>query len=183
MSTLVDALNNCLADQTGGLINFNTFAKHICNTSSGVLRLLQKGNLNDIKTNLVNLQDGEEERVIRKDKATYYVDPRLAVAFAKLQCPELQEPVTCWETLYGRGDIPEQLAANAPALLQHLTSVFARDNFRCTFQDGKWYFCLNDIVSAATEDIHNVRDRIMRVSSFDPHLLSDVRTHKFSGLG
>ena len=182
MTTLVDTLSNCLTDQKHGLVNFNAFAKHICNTSSGVLRLLQKGNLNDIKTNLVNLQGGEEERVIRKEGATYYVDPRLAVAFAKLQRPELQEPVTRWETVYGRGDVPQELAANAPALFQHLTSVFSRNHFRCTFQDGKWYFCLNDVVQAATVDVVHVSRTLAQVFQFDPNLRDLCKkTFQFSG--
>ena len=182
MTTIINNLSSCLANQTDGLVNFNAFARHMCNTSSGILRLLQKGNLNDIKTNLVNLQGGEEERVVRKEGTTYFVDPRLAVAFVKIQRPELQESVSQWETVYGRGDIPEQLAANAPELLRHLTSVFSRDKFRCIFQDDQWHFCLNDIVQAATEDVINVTRSINRAFEFEPTLRELCqKTFKFSG--
>ena len=152
MSALVASLTICFATQTGGLCYFNNVAKLVADTSRGIPRLLQKGNLKDIHTNLVNLSNGEEELVFRKDGCNYWVDPRLAIAFVKNQRADLGEAVVGWESTYGRADIPEELTKDAPQLLRHLTSVFSRDNFRCTFQDGKWYFCLNDVVQAATED-------------------------------
>lgn len=48
MSTLVHQINNCLAEQNGGLVNFTAIAKLVADTSRGIPRLLQKGNLKDI---------------------------------------------------------------------------------------------------------------------------------------
>ena len=183
MSTLVETITQCLAKQYEGLVHFNGIAKLVCDTSCGMPRLLQRGNLKDIKSNLVNLNNGEEERVLRKNGSDYWVEPRLAVAFIKTQRADLNEAAVQWETAYGRADLPEELGKNAPELLRHLTSVFINDRFRCTYQDGKWYFCLNDVVQAATED-YNVSRTISRIHEFDASLRDTLtKTYKFSGTG
>ena len=181
MSLLVDSISNCLAKQRDGLVNFSNVAKLVADTSRGIPRLLQKGNLKDVHANLVNFNDGDERRVLVKDGPNYKADPRLAVAFLKHQRPDLNDAILQWESTYGRADIPQELSENAPELLRHLTSVFARDHFRCTFQDGKWFFCLNDVVQAATND-KDVGRAIAKVKEFDEMLLRDLRTHKFCGL-
>lgn len=184
MSTLVNTLNNCLADQHNGLVNFTNVAKLVADTSRGIPRLLQKGTLRDVQTNLVNFNHGVEERVFQKDGTNYWVDPRLAVAFLKTQRIDLNEAVVQWESTYGRADIPEELSKKAPELLRHLTSVFSRDNFRCTFQDGKWYFCLNDVVQAATEEsITHVPRTLTQVFEFDSTLREECsKTFKFGNV-
>lgn len=173
MATVVDTLNTYLSEQTDGLVNFTNVAKLVADTSRGIPRLLQKGNLKDVHANLVNFNHGDENRVFHKHGSTYWADPRLAVAFLKNQRLDLNEAVLQWETTYGRADIPQELSENAPELLRHLTSVFARDNFRCTFQDGKWYFALNDIVRAATEDASHVARAIAQIFEFDPSLMDE----------
>lgn len=182
MSVRVDVLNHLLETQTDdGLVNFNDIAKAVvASTPSGIPALLRRGGLEDIKTNLVNLSNCDEKKVVRKQGTTYFVDPRLAIAFIKQRCPELTQDVTRWELAYGRADIPEQIGQDAPALLQHLMSIFANSKFRCTFQDGKWYFCLHDVIKAATED-PNVRRTIDAAATHDQSLFAEQRTHTFYG--
>ncbi len=168
---LSDDLNNLLADQTDdGLVNFNAIAKRVSGIPAGVPTLLRKGGLNDIKTNLVNMNDGEEERVIQKKGTIYHTDPRLAVAFIKQNCKDLRDEVERWELLYGRADVPEQLGQSAPALLRHLMSVFDNTKFRCTFQDGKWWFCLHDVVQAATGDQKHTQRHVDMAYTMDSTL-------------
>lgn len=182
MSIRVDVLNNLLETQTDdGLVNFNDIAKTVvANTPSGLPTLLRRGGLEDVKINLVNLNNGDEKKVVRKQGTTYFVDARLAIAFIKQRCPELTQDVTRWEVVYGRADIPEQLGQDAPALLQHLMSIFANSKFRCTFQEGKWYFSLHDVVKAATED-PNVGRTIDAAATHDQSLFAEKRTHTFYG--
>lgn len=99
METRTDTLNALLAEQTDdGLVNFNNIAKCVKPAASdGIPSLLRKGGLDDIKVNLVNLNGGDETRVVRKQGTTYYTDLRLAVAFIKQNCPDLQERVSEWE--------------------------------------------------------------------------------------
>ena len=176
---LSDDLNNLLADQTDdGLINFNAIAKRVSGIPAGVPTLLRKGGLSDIKINLVNMNNGEEERVIRKKGTIYHADPRLAVAFIKQNCKDLKDEVERWELLYGRADVPEQLGQSAPALLRHLMSVFDNTKFRCTFQEGKWWFSLHDIVQAATEDPH-VGRTLEKVFDSDNTIQAKLHTYKF----
>lgn len=183
MSVRVDVLDNLLETQTDdGLVNFNDLAKAVVGSApSGIPTLLRRGGLDDIKTNLVNLSNCDEKKVVRKHGTTYFVDPRLAIAFIKQRCPELTQDVTRWELVYGRADIPEQLGQDAPALLQHLMSIFANSKFRCTFQEGKWYFSLHDVVKAATEDPHIGRT-LDRVVEFDGSIASQIsRKYNFYG--
>jgi len=184
MSVRVDILDRLLETQTGeGLVNFNDLAKAVVGSApSGIPTLLRRGGLEDIKTNLVNLSNGDEKKVIRKQGTTYFVDPRLAIAFVKQHRPQITQDITRWEDVYGRADIPEQLGQDAPALLQHLMSVFAGSKFRCTFQDGKWFFCIHDVVKAATDDTHQT-DFLNKSYQNDETLRDKVgdRTHRFFG--
>jgi len=178
---LSDDLNTLLADQTDdGLVNFNAIAKRVSGIPAGVPTLLRKGGLSDVKTNLVNMNGGEEERVVRKQGTDYHTDPRLAVAFIKQNCNDLSAEFERWELLYGRADVPEELGQSAPALLRHLMSVFDNTKLRCTFQDGKWWFCLHDVVQAATNDTHST-EFLNKVYSNDESLrtICSTKTHKF----
>lgn len=151
MASLEDKLNQCLATQEDGLVHFNPIRKLLKESSSGVCRLLSKGNWKDIKANLINLL-GDEVRVLWQEGPKTLMDPRLAVSYIKMRRPGLIEAVTHWEATYGRGDIPEALSKDAPDILHHITVVFANDFFRCYYEAGIWYFCLHDMVRLATED-------------------------------
>lgn len=183
MTERVDTLNRLLETQTDGLVNFNDIVKAVVtSTLSGIPTMLHiRGGLEDIKTNIVNLSNGDEKKVVREQGTTYLVDPRLAVAFIKQHCPDISQDVTRWEHVYGRADIPEQLA-NTYVLRQHLMSVFDNSKFRCTFQDGKWYFCLHDVVKAATNDSRTI-DYLNKAYQNDELLREQVgsRTHYFFG--
>ena len=177
--TLTEVLDEYLTVQNDeGLVNFNKIATHVSGIGSGIPVLLRKGGLNDVKTNLINMNEGDETRVVKKQGTQYFVDPRLAVAFIRINCKNIPEDVERWESTYGRADIPEVLSQDAPTLLRHLMSVFNSSKFRCTFQDGKWYFCLHDVVQAATED-PNIGRTLGHIKHFDNSLLVNLRQHQF----
>ncbi len=178
---ITNKISTLLADQTNDyLVNFNRISKLTVITNNTRAKLLSRGGLEDVKTNLINLANGDEASVLRKQDGIYYVDPRLAIAFIKKHCPDLSEKIVDWELEYGRGDIPEKLCEKAPALLQHLMSVFDNSKFRCTYQEGEWLFCLHDVIQAATGDQKNNSRNLGRALELDPSLINpDPRTHKF----
>ncbi len=176
---ITDKIDALLADQTDdGLVNFNSICKLTVITNNPIGRLLSRGGLEDIKTNLINLANGNETRVVHKKASIHYVDPRLAIAFIKKHCPDLSDEVADWELEYGRGDIPEKLGDEAPELLRHLMSVFDNSKFRCTFQDGEWFFCLHDVIQAATGDQPGNSRNVDRAYELDNSLVV-TKSYKF----
>lgn len=178
--TLIDCLDlEFYTTDSHGLVNFNNIANLIGKTSGGVPSLLRKGPVTLVKDNLVNMNQGDETRVIHKTGTTYFVDRRLAIAFLKSQRPDLHAEVSRWEAVYGRADIPNELGQRAPALFRHILDVFGASNFRCTFKD-KWYFCLNDVIQAATGDGNNALRSFHKAVEFDPSISESItKSQKF----
>lgn len=153
------------------LVNFNTIAHLTGEAKNGIPSLLRSGEVADVRNNLIEMYNGDEKQVVLKQGTTYFVDRRLALAFLKKRCPYMKVAVTEWEARFGRADIPQTLFLNAPPIMQHFLQVFnGGDRFRSVFRQGRWYFCLNDVVRAATGDASNfaaVKDHICRT---DPTL-------------
>ena len=162
------------------LVNFNTIARLSGDVKNGIPYLLREGEVTDVRNNLLEMCNGNEKQVVLKQGTTYFVDPRLAVAFLKKRYPLMGDVIKQWEARFGRADIPKDLSQNAPPLMQHFLQVFGSERFRCVFRQGIWFFCLNDIVRVATGDASNfaaVKDRICRLDPTLPDLFS-IR-HKF----
>ena len=180
MSALIESLNTCLSTQTDdGLVNFNEIAKALTSVRDGIPRLLNGGFVSDVKTSLINMNGGREDRVVSKRGTTYFVDRRLAIAFIKKQKPYLKTQIQQWETKYGRADVPE-LLLRIPGFDVHLAEAFSTGHFRSVYKDGKWLLCLHDVVQTATGDQpHNGRN-LAKVFEIDDLLEQDCRaTHKF----
>ncbi len=169
-------------EEVPGFVNLNNLAALIISEKhNGIPYLLKRGNLPLVKANLSNMLGGEEH-VYQKIGSVYHADRRLALAIIKLYCPDLHEEVSIWETVYGRGDIPEEISKTAPVLHQHIKEIFENTKFRCVYLNGKWFFNVHDIIQSATKDPNNNARNLNRACELDPSIVKSLdMLYKFTG--